>query len=63
MRVMDKPVSPIEAAIMHAAQAGKLRAYVRKSGSGGLNGLVRLAERHSAISAKNLDEATKGERS
>lgn len=51
----------IERAIMHAAEAGKLRSYVRKNGNAGspnggaqngwtgLAGLVRLADRHSAL--------------
>lgn len=38
----------LEQAIMHGAAAGKLRAYVRKNGSG-LAGLEKLAERHSSM--------------
>lgn len=45
----------IERAIMHAAEAGKLRAYVRKNGSG-LAGLTRLAARHSAAASAALDK-------
>lgn len=43
----------IEQAIMHGAEAGKLRAYVRENG-GGLAGLLRLADRHSTASARAL---------
>jgi hypothetical protein len=40
-------------AIMHGAEAGKLRAYVRENGHG-LAGLERLADRHSAESRAAL---------
>ena len=43
----------IEQAIRHAAEAGKLRAYVRKNGAG-LRGLERLADRHSGAAATAL---------
>jgi hypothetical protein len=45
----------IGTAIMHAVEAGKLRTYVRKNG-GGLAGLVRLADRHSAATTAALNE-------
>lgn len=45
----------IERAIRHAAEAGKLRAYVRKNGSE-LRGLERLADRHSGAAATALNE-------
>lgn len=45
--------NPIERAIVHAARAGKLRAYVRDNGDG-LRGLVRLADRQSELSAGAL---------
>jgi hypothetical protein len=45
----------IEAAIMHGAEAGKLRAYVRKSGETGLAGLIRLADRHGVAATAALN--------
>jgi hypothetical protein len=45
----------ITQAIRHAAEAGKLRAFVRKNGSG-LQGLERLADRHSSAATTALDE-------
>lgn len=45
----------ITEAIMHGAEAGKLRAFVRKNGSD-LTGLVRLADRHSAAGKAALDK-------
>lgn len=45
----------IEAAIMHGAEAGKLRAFVRKDGGTGLAGLERLAERHSVAARMALE--------
>lgn len=48
----------IETAIMHGAEAGKLRAYVRENG-GGLAGLMRLADRHSEDSANALRTMTR----
>lgn len=48
----------IENAIRHAVLAGKLRSYVRRKGETGLAGLLRLADRHSAISRDRLASAT-----
>lgn len=45
----------IEQAIRYAAQAGKLRAYVRSS-KDGLGGLERLADHMSAIAGARLTE-------
>ena len=45
----------IEQAIKYAAQAGKLRAYVRNS-SDGLGGLERLADHMSALASAHLGE-------
>ena len=45
----------IERAIRSAAEAGKLRSYVRKNGTG-LAGLERLADRHSAASSAALKD-------
>lgn len=45
----------ITEAIRHAAEAGKLRAFVRKNGSG-LRGLERLADRHSELARDALTE-------
>lgn len=42
-------------AIRYAAQAGKLRAYVR-NGTDGLRGLERLADHMSALAGARLDE-------
>lgn len=50
----------IRKAIMHGAAAGKLRAYVRENG-GGLDGLEKLADHLSELSAARLDEVV-GER-
>lgn len=44
----------IRNAIMHGAEAGKLREYVRENGGDGLAGLTRLADRHSADSEAEL---------
>lgn len=43
----------IGTAIEHAVEAGKLRTYVRRNG-GGLAGLEKLADRHSAASKAAL---------
>ena len=45
----------IEQAIKYAAQAGKLRAYVR-NGPDGLGGLERLADHMSALASAHLGE-------
>lgn len=45
----------ITTAIMAGAEAGKLRKYVRQNGERGLAGLVRLAERHSALATAALE--------
>lgn len=50
----------IEAAIMAAAEAGKLRKYVRQHGETGLAGLVRLADRHSALATAALRKVAGG---
>jgi hypothetical protein len=44
-------------AIRSAAEAGKLRAYVRQHGGTGLAGLIRLADRHSAASKAALERS------
>lgn len=41
-------------AIMHGAVAGKLRAFVRENGDG-LQGLARLADRHSELAKAELN--------
>jgi hypothetical protein len=46
----------IERAIMHAAESGKLRVFVRKNGETGLAGLVRLADRHTALATAALNK-------
>lgn len=46
----------IEQAIMAAAEAGKLRQYVRENGDAGLAGLKRLADRHSAAGKAALNQ-------
>lgn len=51
----------IGTAIMHGAEAGKLRAFVRKDGGVGLRSLERLADRHSAASAAALQKMMKRE--
>lgn len=45
----------IRRAVMHATAAGKLRVYVRESG-GGLAGLIRLADRHTAAATAALQK-------
>jgi hypothetical protein len=42
-------------AIRHGAEAGKLRAFVRKNGTG-LAGLTRLADRHTAAATAALEK-------
>jgi hypothetical protein len=44
----------IERAIIAAAEAGKLRKYVRQHGGTGLAGLIRLADRHTAAATAAL---------
>ncbi len=44
-----RELKAIAEAIRHGAEAGKLRAFVRKNGETGLAGLVRLADRHSEL--------------
>lgn len=50
-------MNQIERAIRAGAEAGKLREYIRKNGTGGLTGLIRLAEHRSAASADALRAA------
>ncbi len=44
----------VEEAIRHAVAAGKLRLYVRQHGGRGLDGLLKLADRHSRLAASAL---------
>jgi hypothetical protein len=52
----------IERAIRAGAEAGKLRQYARQHGEAGLAGLIRLADRHSALATaalkKTAEDAT-----
>lgn len=53
-----KDGSEILRAIRAGAEAGKLRAYVRKNGGDrGLAGLLRLADRHSEVARAALRAA------